>query len=129
MRPRRAELPLHEMARPNVLNRVTRAPADALARPAETSRTVPWLALGIGYVAWGSTYLAIRFAIRTIPPFLMASTRFVVAGAVLFVFAWRRGGKDGVGNRADPIGWRQVGSAALVGTLLLAGGNGGVVWE
>jgi drug/metabolite transporter (DMT)-like permease len=58
----------------------------------------------------------------------MASTRFTVAGAVLFVFAWRRGGKDGTDGTPDPVGWRQVGSAALVGTLLLAGGNGGVVW-
>jgi drug/metabolite transporter (DMT)-like permease len=82
-----------------------------------------WLALGIVYVVWGSTYLAIRVAIRTIPPFLMASTRFVVAGAILLAVAARR-----VDREADRLRWRQVGSAALAGTLLLAGGNGGVVW-
>ncbi len=116
------------MARASVQIPVMRARVLRSNGAAQPSVVQVWLALGIVYVVWGSTYLAIRFAIRTIPPFLMASTRFVVAGAVLFVFASRRGGKDGADGVADPIGWRQVGSAALVGTLLLAGGNGGVVW-
>jgi len=75
------------------------------------------------YTVWGSTYLAIKVAIRTIPPFLMASTRFLVAGALLFAWASRRGDRE-----ADPIGLPQWRSAAVVGTALLAGGNGGVVW-
>jgi drug/metabolite transporter (DMT)-like permease len=74
------------------------------------------LALFALYVIWGSTYLAIRIAVRTIPPFLMGGGRFLVAGAVLFVFLRARG--------APAPGVRQWGGAAIVGTLLLAGGNG-----
>ena len=47
-----------------------------------------WIALLAVYIVWGSTYLAIRFAVETIPPFLMAGTRFLVAGLILYV--WRR---------------------------------------
>jgi drug/metabolite transporter (DMT)-like permease len=101
-----------------------RSPVAVMTRPSEGPAATMWLAMGIVYLVWGSTYLAIRVAIRTMPPFLMASTRFVVAGAVLFVIAIRR--RDAAED--DPVGWRQVGSAALIGTLLLAGGNGGVVW-
>jgi drug/metabolite transporter (DMT)-like permease len=72
------------------------------------------------YVIWGSTYLAIRFAIETIPPFLMAGTRFVVAGVLLY--AWLR--IRGVATPAR-MEWR---SAAIVGVLLLFIGNGGVTW-
>ena len=82
-----------------------------------------WIPLGILYTVWGSTYLAIKFGIRTIPPFLMASTRFLVAGTVLFIWASRRGDR-----RQDRIGLPQWRAAAIVGTALLAGGNGGVVW-
>ena len=49
------------------------------------------LALGTVYIVWGSTYLAIRFAIETLPPFLMAGVRFVIAGALLYWWARRRG--------------------------------------
>jgi drug/metabolite transporter (DMT)-like permease len=72
------------------------------------------------YVVWGSTYLAIRFAIETMPPFLMASFRFLVAGLILY--GWRRLAGDPAPARIE---WR---SAAVVGLLLLAGGNGGVTW-
>lgn len=72
------------------------------------------------YIVWGSTYLAIRFAIETMPPFLMASARFLIAGTILYV--WRRLSGDAP---ATPIQWR---SAAIVGGFLLVGGNGGVVW-
>jgi drug/metabolite transporter (DMT)-like permease len=72
------------------------------------------------YIVWGSTYLAIRFAIETMPPFLMAATRFLVAGAILYTFRRARG--DTAPTRIE---WR---SAAIVGALLLVGGNGGVVW-
>lgn len=72
------------------------------------------------YVVWGSTYLAIRFAIDTLPPFLMAGVRFLIAGAVLFGFARLRG--------APWPSWAQWRSAALIGGMLLLGGNGGVVW-
>jgi drug/metabolite transporter (DMT)-like permease len=72
------------------------------------------------YIVWGSTYLGIRFAIETIPPFLMASFRFLLAGAILF--AWRRLSGDPAPTRAN---WR---SAGIIGVFLLLGGNGGVVW-
>ncbi|MEA2647008.1 MAG: hypothetical protein QOE92_2091 [Chloroflexota bacterium] len=80
----------------------------------------PLLAL---YVVWGSTYLAIRVAIETLPPFLMASIRFLVAGALLYAFAVRRGDRAG-----DRPGRRQWLATLVVGALLLAGGNGGVSW-
>lgn len=72
------------------------------------------------YVVWGSTYLAIRFAVESMPPFLMAATRFLVAGGILFT--WRRFAGD---PRPTRVEWR---SAAIVGLLLLLGGNGNVVW-
>lgn len=72
------------------------------------------------YLLWGSTYLAIRFAIETLPPFLMAGTRFLVAGVALFIWARSRG--VGLPDRT------QVRDAAIVGVLLLLLGNGGVVW-
>ncbi|MBW3553603.1 MAG: drug/metabolite exporter YedA [Gemmatimonadetes bacterium] len=78
------------------------------------------VALGAVYLIWGSTYLAIRFAVETLPPFLMAGTRFLVAGAILY--AWRRA----VGF-PKPTG-RQWRGALVVGGLMLLGGNGGVVW-
>jgi drug/metabolite transporter (DMT)-like permease len=80
-------------------------------------------ALGTLYVVWGSTYLGIRIAIHTIPPLLMASTRFAIAGVLLYAWAVRRG--DAAGDRP---GRRQWIATAIVGALLLAGGNGGVSW-
>jgi drug/metabolite transporter (DMT)-like permease len=79
-----------------------------------------WSAMIAVYFVWGSTYLAIRFAIETMPPFLMASTRFLVAGTILYAFRRIRG--DAAPTRLE---WR---SAAIVGTLLLVIGNGGLVW-
>jgi drug/metabolite transporter (DMT)-like permease len=73
------------------------------------------------YIVWGSTYLAIMFAVQSIPPFLMAGTRFLIAGAVLYI--WRRLiAKDTVPQKIE---WR---SAAIVGFFLLVAGNGSVVW-
>ncbi len=79
-----------------------------------------WAALLAIYIVWGSTYLAIRFAVGTIPPFLMAGTRFLVAGLILYV--WRRLAGD---PSPTPRQWR---SALIVGLLLLLGGNGLVSW-
>jgi drug/metabolite transporter (DMT)-like permease len=73
------------------------------------------------YIIWGSTYLAIRYAVQTLPPLLMASARFVIAGVLVLLWArWR----DGAAwpNRVE---WR-VG--LISGALLLLGGNGGVSW-
>ena len=77
-------------------------------------------ALAIVYVVWGSTYLAIRFGVETIPPFLMAGTRHLAAGLVLFWIARR-----GASERIETRHW---GSAAILGALLLLGGNGLVTW-
>ncbi len=72
------------------------------------------------YIFWGSTYLAIKYAIDTLPPFLMAGTRFLVAGSILYV--WARLSKDY--EKPSFKHWR---TSFIVGTLLLLGGNGGVV--
>jgi drug/metabolite transporter (DMT)-like permease len=82
-----------------------------------------WVALAIVYTVWGSTYLAIRVAIETLPPMLMASVRFLIAGGILYAWSIRRG--DRIDDRPGPRQWR---AAAIVGTLLFLGGNGGVVW-
>jgi len=78
------------------------------------------IALLAVYTIWGSTYLAIRFAVESIPPFLMAGTRFLIPGLILV--AWRRLAGD------PPPTRRQWLSAAIIGLLLLLGGNGLVSW-
>jgi drug/metabolite transporter (DMT)-like permease len=80
-----------------------------------------WLALGTIYLIWGSTYLAIRVAIDTIPPLLMAGARFLVAGGLLF--GWSIGRGDRRGDRPSLGQW---GAATVIGGLLLFVGNGGV---
>jgi len=77
------------------------------------------VALATVYLVWGSTYLAIRVTDRTMPPLLMSSVRFLVAGAALYAFAIR--------GRARPT-WREWRAAAIVGAALLLVGNGGVAW-
>jgi drug/metabolite transporter (DMT)-like permease len=70
------------------------------------------------YLIWGSTYLAIRFAIDTIPPLLMAGTRFLLAGFIMYAIArWQGAPKASLAN------WR---TALIIGACLLLGGNGGV---
>lgn len=71
------------------------------------------------YTLWGSTYLAIRVAIDTLPPLLMASTRFLLAGGILYAVMRLRG--EPAPTR---VHWR---STAIIGALLLLFGNGGVV--
>jgi drug/metabolite transporter (DMT)-like permease len=79
-----------------------------------------WIILAFAalYVIWGSTYLGILFAIQSIPPLLMAGTRFLLAGIILYVVARMSGAPRS--SRAD---WR---TALIVGACLLLGGNGGV---
>ena len=72
------------------------------------------------YLVWGSTYLAIRVAVETIPPFLMAGVRFLVAGSLLTAWIALTGG-----FRATPRQWFDN---AMIGALLLLGGNGMVAW-
>jgi drug/metabolite transporter (DMT)-like permease len=79
------------------------------------------LAFAAIYTIWGTTYLAIRLAVDTIPPFYMAGTRFLIAGIITFVFLRARGVP--VPRRFH---WR---SAAIIGALLIVGGNGFVTWS
>lgn len=87
------------------------APVESLRR----RLAVPFALFAL-YIIWGSTYLAIRVAVVTIPPFLMGGSRFLFAGCLLYGFLrWR-----GMPNPAA----REWGAAAIVGACLLAGGNG-----
>src|SRR2546426_12619366 len=83
--------------------------------PTKISIIVAFAAL---YLIWGSTFLGIRFAIETIPPFLMAGVRFVLAGIIMYAIAWSQGiGKSSWAN------WR---TSLIIGACLLLAGNGGV---
>lgn len=83
-------------------------------------KTKLWIALLALYIVWGSTYLGIRFAVETIPPFLHAALRFLISGVILYI--WRRAAGDPAPTASH---WR---STAIVGTALLLGGNGLVAW-
>ncbi|HET9847340.1 MAG TPA: EamA family transporter [Candidatus Dormibacteraeota bacterium] len=100
--------------------------AQSLGRSARARAGTPaariWIALVTVYLLWGSTYLGIKFAIETIPPLLMGSLRFLVAGGVLFLLVAITGGR---GN--DRLGWPQWRATLFVGAALLVGGNGGVI--
>jgi drug/metabolite transporter (DMT)-like permease len=85
------------------------------------SRVKLILAFAAVYIIWGSTYLGIRLAIDTLPPFLMAATRFSLAGAIIFTWAVLKGERF-----IPPLRmWRR---ALVIGGLLLLGGNGAVTW-
>ena len=79
-------------------------------------------ALAIVYVVWGSTYLGMAVADRTLPPLLMLSVRFLIAGALLYALAARRGELAVRPSRRE---WR---AATIVGTALLVLDTGGVAW-
>src|SRR3954471_19710691 len=81
-----------------------------------------WLlpaALATIYLVWGSTYLAIRVMVETMPPLLAAGLRFALAGAIFWVVLLAAGGV-----RRGRVGRRQLAAAGLVGLLLPFGGNG-----
>jgi drug/metabolite transporter (DMT)-like permease len=113
---------------------------DELATTPGSSRAAysAWAALLVVWLVWGSTYLAIRVADRSIPPFAMAGARYLTAGALLYPFAWLGSRRQAAARQAvqpagqGPAGSRassrlaQWGGMAVVGTLLLAFGNGGV---
>ncbi|HEY6155329.1 MAG TPA: EamA family transporter [Candidatus Udaeobacter sp.] len=86
-----------------------------MAAPKKTLVITAFAAL---YVIWGSTYLGIRFSIETIPPFLMAGARFVLAGLVMYAIAWSQG--------ITKSTWRNWRTSLIIGACLLLGGNGGV---
>ena len=79
-------------------------------------RSLVIISLVVVYVVWGSTYLALRYGLEGFPPFLMNGMRLIVAGAVLYPIARRRGGAA-----PDRIEWR---NAFLTGTILFIGGLG-----
>lgn len=90
-----------------------------MPEPARRSQVIA--AFAAVYLIWGSTYLAIRVAIGSVPPFVMAGIRFVIAGTVLFLWARSRGA---------PAPTRRNWLGALgIGVLLLTTGNGAVVWS
>ena len=90
---------------------------------AERRQILPWVSLAIIYVVWGSTYMAIRIVVRELPPLAAAAFRFLVAGTLM-------AGVAAIADRRH--GWpsrRQWADYALIGVLLLAVGNGLVMWS
>jgi len=83
-------------------------------------KTKVWVALLALYIVWGSTYLGIKVAIETIPPFFHAGLRFLISGTILVV--WQRGAGQQLPTHKQWV------STAIIGTLLLLGGNGLVSW-
>lgn len=83
-------------------------------------KTKIWIALLALYIVWGSTYLGIKVAIETIPPFFHAGIRFLISGVILVI--WQRSAGVAMPTRKQWI------STAIIGNLLLLGGNGLVSW-
>jgi drug/metabolite transporter (DMT)-like permease len=122
---------------------MTRLTSGATSEPGELATTsgtsraafTAWGALLVVWLVWGSTYLAIRVADRSIPPFAMAAARYLTAGAVLYPLALLGGRRrpataaelsPAVAGSRGTSRLAQWGGMAVVGTLLLAFGNGGV---
>lgn len=91
-----------------------------MATTTASSRALTFWAFAAIYLIWGSTYLGIRFAVQSMPPFFLAAVRFLVAGGLLYGWARWRGEP-----RPDRATWR---ATALLGTLFFLLGNGLVVW-
>ncbi|HEX4351694.1 MAG TPA: EamA family transporter, partial [Polyangiales bacterium] len=95
--------------------------SDSTTKPAVTRSSIElWSAFALLYLVWGSTYLAIRIAVRTLPPFTLAGLRFLIAGAVPLAVL-----------RARKVPWPnrlELRNAFIVGTCLMVGGNGLVSW-
>jgi len=90
------------------------------------SRLATWITLAFIYIylAWGATYLAMYYALASIPPFIIGGGRFLLAGAILFAFVaafQRREFQFGTVRE-----WRD---SIVVGAMLLVGGNGSVIWS
>ncbi len=93
---------------------------SAAGKPTTPNRTLILLAFAAVYLIWGSTYLAIRVAVETLPPFLLGGARFTLAGLILLAFLKLRG-----------IAWptaAQTRNSLVAGAVMLLGGNGLVVW-
>lgn len=92
----------------------------ALPLNTHPNRAKVLLAMLAVYIIWGSTYLAMRYAVETFPPFLMSSIRYFFAGGLMFIYLWLRG---------TPLPTpRQWLNTLLVGSLLLGVGTGGVAY-
>jgi drug/metabolite transporter (DMT)-like permease len=89
----------------------------------QASAVLVWTAIVILYVVWGSTYLGIRVAVGSIPPFVMAAARFAIAGAVMLVAV----AVLTRGRLARPT-WRELRDCTIIGALLMGGGMGAVAW-
>jgi len=99
------------------------SPTAVATVPVSSAKPPLWLVLAAFlavYVIWGSTYLGIHVAIQTMPPFLMAGSRFLIAGLFLYGVMRARG-------VARPAAEQWI-DATAIGALLLLGGNGGVSW-
>jgi drug/metabolite transporter (DMT)-like permease len=90
--------------------------------PAQSSHTTRILiAFGCVYFFWGSTYVAIRFGVEVLPPFVLASVRFLIAGPLMLAICAMRG-------LSLRVTRRELGMLAAIGILMLGGGNMGLVW-
>jgi drug/metabolite transporter (DMT)-like permease len=92
--------------------------ADCHSFMAASKRSWIIIAFAALYLIWGSTYLGIRFAIETMPPFLMAGARFLLAGMIMYAIAWSQG--------IVKWSWANWRTSSIIGACLLLGGNGGV---
>src|SRR5258708_36011789 len=96
---------------------------------AASKGTIVIVAFAALYVIWGSTYLGIKFSIETIPPFLMAGARFVLAGMIMYAIAWSQGSllrRSDCEGRIGKSTWENWRTSFIIGACLLLGGNGGV---
>src|SRR5882762_1329251 len=96
---------------------------------AAPKRSLVIIAFAALYVIWGSTYLGIKFSIETIPPFLMAGARFVLAGMIMYAIAWSQGSllrRSDCEGRIGKSTWANWRTSFIIGACLLLGGNGGV---
>ncbi|HET6260247.1 MAG TPA: EamA family transporter, partial [Pseudonocardia sp.] len=91
---------------------------DAAVSPRPTA-AIAWVALGVVYVLWGSTYLGIRLILADVPPLFASGARFLVGGSLLGLVVLAVAGR-----KAFRMTWQQLGTTALSGLLLPAWGNG-----
>jgi drug/metabolite transporter (DMT)-like permease len=105
---------------PNVTPRDPAKPQPVSPDRAHASRLQVIAGFAVIYIVWGSTYLAIAYAVRSLPPVLTTAARFVLAGAILCLYAWRRGAQR-------PL-WAEWRSATIAGALLVVGGTATVCW-
>src|SRR5207248_3452017 len=104
----------------NINDEVKKDAAIAASSTPSGSRFGVIVSLFALYLLWGGTYLGMRVALGSFPPFILAGVRFVIAGALLYLFLRMRG-------YPNPSRTQWIASVA-VGALLLVGGNGGVVF-